>query len=170
MRFIKYFLSTLLIGVSAHAASIQPAAAVPSTTVGGRTFTDLTNLKILFCISGASSNCTFRAQGQSSGYQVTTGKTLTIYAIYASSAVSSGQSIDFQLLQSDNDVGQPSSTSFTNPVYINGTTSDLFQSSVTAGVPMVNAISFSIASQKYLSVKSGITAQSFSYIAYGYEQ
>lgn len=92
---------------------------VPTLTIGGRVFTDLTNLIELVGIAGNTNGTTLRKPNATSGYTVTAGKTLTIYAVrVVVSSASAG--VEIGLGYADNDVGQNTATSFTNPVSLGG--------------------------------------------------
>lgn len=147
-------------------SNLQQPAAKPSLTIGGRTFTDLDNLIILTCYSAATGGGTFRAQGSSSGYQVTSGKTLRVLAVKSTSGTSTATPT-YLLAQSDNDIGLNSATALTNPVYHNGSSASL---SMAAGYHTnEQAIRFDVASGKYLSLTGASNGYGSTYIAYCYE-
>lgn len=80
-----FFLALMLtFSFPAWAVTVSNSAVVPSITVGGRVFTDLTNLKILYTEAGNNNGAVTYApfvNPDGTNYQVTTGKTFTIYAI-----------------------------------------------------------------------------------------
>lgn len=101
---------------------ITPGA-IPSLEIAGRTFTDLTNLIVLFASPKAGAGTrygTFRRVGTSAGYQVTAGKTLKIKAMRIDcSAVSAGL---YDLIKyCDNDIGLGAAADGTNPTSAVGT-------------------------------------------------
>lgn len=98
-------------------ASVILPPTIPTLMVGGRVFTDLANLIILYgYVSGATTtNCSLRKQGGSAGYTVTAGKTYTILAVRAYGSYTATVAGSFGYLgYSDNDVGVNSSTAYTN--------------------------------------------------------
>lgn len=120
------------------AKPIGTLGTIDTLQIGGRIFTDLTNLIVLFSSVNSGTHATFLktypTQG-TSGYSVTGGKTLTVQAIqlFSQTAVNA-----FNLLYNDIDVGFDSSTSFTNPVYFtsgsssqNASIPNIFSASVT---------------------------------------
>lgn len=138
--------------------------------VGGRVFTDLTNLIILRAKTTSGTNSSFRTSGGSGGYQVTTGKTLTIRTIrqFQDAAVSN----PWSLLYSDNDMGFATATAPTNPIYSYGQTS--------TSTPFVNSsagatgerqfhTNFAVPATKYVGVTAAEATATKDYEAYGYE-
>ena len=95
-------------------------SAIPSLTIGGRVFTDLANLKILFARSAGTGalNSSFREAGGTAGYVVPASKSFRIDAISAkmTGTAAAGASMG-QLLYSDNDAGTEGATAFTNAKY-----------------------------------------------------
>jgi hypothetical protein len=156
------------------ATPIGTLGTIPTLTVGGRVYTDLTTLKIVVGMTKSGGvNGTFRVPKATSGYQVTTGKTLTVSSARMLMFVGSGP-YNSTILQSDNDVGSATSTAFTNPSYYNGDSSNttLFSAGTgitgITGLTEVGGIDFAVASQKYLSVL-GTTGGQAMHWAYGYE-
>lgn len=152
------------------ATPIGTLGTIPSLTVGGRVFTDLTNLIILSASTGGSANnvSTLRKFGASSGYQVTTGKTLTIYAIKVISQSSTGEALNFGY--GDTDVGiRAGTTNPTNAVFAIGDSSNMLISGLSqvGGVTEL-AINLAVPSLKYVFAKAGDTGVS-GFLAYGYE-
>jgi hypothetical protein len=149
------------------ATPIGTLGTIPSITVGGRVFTDLTSLKVLS--SGVITNprCTFRLPTGSAGYQVTAGTTLTVSAIRIVPSTT-GLSV-CTLAQTDNDVGLDSATAFTNPVYQGGSTT-IWTHAISSTIPTAveaTATLFTVAAQKYLSSLGNTNGER--YIAFGYE-
>ena len=152
---------------------INPASLVPNLTIAGRTFTNLTNLIILTGPTEnavSSSRTTLRKPSESAGYQVTTGKTLIIYAVRL---ISTAGSFSPYFAYTDNDVGIAGNTAFTSPVYLAGLSpsSDpfFFATSNAAGSTLELALDFKVPSQKYFSIDSNSSTVSGSVTAYGYE-
>jgi len=93
------------------AKAIGTLGNIPSITVGGRVFTDLTSLLVLGAYNGTSTKyATFRKNNTSSGYVVTTGKTLTISALNVQSQDSATSTTSMGLGYSTQDVGFNSSS------------------------------------------------------------
>ena len=92
---------------------------IPTLTVGGRVFTDLSNLIILTgnCSGSSSGNGTLRKAGGTSGYTPSGSKTFVAKAIKVAFGTAGGL---VQILYADVDIGASSATVFTNPVYIGG--------------------------------------------------
>ncbi len=87
---------------------------IPTLAVGGRVFTDLTNLKTLVgFVNGVGLNATLRELGETSGYLVPTGK---VFRILAYSISNYGSSDGLYPGYGDTDVGQQSSSSPTGAV------------------------------------------------------
>lgn len=155
------------------AQTIIPAA-VPTLTVGGRVFTDLANLKILFAsvTDATNKNSSFRKDGTSAGYAVTSGKTLTVLAVRLySGAVTVGNANLGFILYSDNDVGLNSATSFTNPVFSTGTGagSALWsQGGTVLTMPLEAALSFAVPTGKFIGWQNNGTALQTA-VLFGYE-
>lgn len=146
---------------------IQPSV-IPTLTVGGRVFTDLTNLIILTgTLAGAANGyTTMRRINGTAGYQVTTGKTLTIYAMKALLQVAGNCNPAY----ADADVGNATNTALTNPIY--------FTSVLGAGVTNGNSplgswqdtqIQFAIPAGKYMCIVNQAGATNALYMAFGYE-
>jgi len=154
------------------AKAIGTLGTIDTLTVGGRTFTDLTNLIILYgLVSTAGRHTTLRLPNASSGYQVTSGKTFKIEAIFAStSSASAGPVMPFY---GDTDVGLDSASAPTNPVYIGGNNNP--QAIALAGNTSGNLVlsnpipgmNFSVPAGKYPCVYAGATSSLVA--VYGYE-
>lgn len=167
-----------LVGVNfdhySQAAGIGPSIMVPSLTVGGRTFTDLSNLIYLHGrVATAARWATFRTENASAGRQTTSGKTLTIYAcnIYSETASTTTGMV---LLYGDTDVGMDAAAAPTNPVYLAGDSSLLaggvLYGAATTGVMnhSESAVAFQVPSLKYPAMKYDSTAAQGT--CYAYEQ
>jgi len=155
------------------ATPIGTLGTIPTLTVAGRVFTDLTNLIYLgTVISGGPTDATFRLLSGSggAGYQVTGGKTLTIYAI--SAVTKTNNSIGLGLVQSDNDCGF--SGSFSNPVYeIGDVASDMHALNSVIGTGIIQSncedqAFFQVAATKYLGLRNDAAAN-IKCKAFGYE-
>lgn len=150
--------------------AIGTLGTIDSITVGGRVFTDLTNLIILHAgLSTGGDFSTFRKASGSAGYQVTAGKTLHIYALDAWANATNVQS-SIILLYGDTDVGQTSGSGPTNPVYLAGSTTyqiaDYNNGTGGGIVYKASALDFPIPSTKYVAYLSGNLS---SVVLYGYE-
>lgn len=136
------------------AKAIGTLGNVDSVTIGGFTFVDITNLKMMVASTATTGNvCTFR-QGGSTGYQVTTGKTLTLkaYKAEASSVTAAAGSLFF-LFYADNDVGMDTTTARTNQVnYMNGTPGYNFARWSVLANTVEGLIYFPVAALKYPGV------------------
>lgn len=156
------------------AKPIGTLGTIDTLTVGGRVFTDLTNLIILGMANGGGFNSTFRKQYPTNvtgaGYQVTGGKSLTLWA----AQILALGADNIQILYSDNDVGLSSGTAFTNPVYPHGNTGYYIWSS-TGGVNIATSFKawhdinmhFVIPAAKYVSCIIGTNTTAAN--VYGYE-
>lgn len=141
----------------------------PSLTIGGRVFTDLTNLIILHgAVAAGQANCSLRKANGVAGYAVTAGKTLTIYACKGRSNTAANTKII--LLYSDNDMGVDTATAPTNPVYIMGSTANYgltYSGGASVDQEQAHEINFQVPATKIPGV---IMVSSVSYFrAYGYE-
>jgi hypothetical protein len=90
----------------------------PAIQVGGRVFTDLTNLILIYGRATTTTNSTLRKPNGSSGYTPAAGKTFTVHAVRAivMAAAAAGCIIGY----ADNDIGFSSASALTNPVRIGG--------------------------------------------------
>lgn len=169
MRFIKTFFIFLLIPFYSFAAYAPTA---PTLTVGGRTYTDLTNLIELSCYAAGNNNCTFRAPNGSAGYAVTTGKTLKIQSFRCFVITSASNTGTGWLLYADNDVGVNTATAFTNGVRYGGSAASgylaSFGSLVSSGY-FEGPISYSIPAGKYPGIQGNDTGVVYNCKIYGYE-
>lgn len=144
---------------------------IPSLTDGGVVYPDLSSSLItLHAFVTGANNTTFRKPGAGAGYQVTSGKTLTIRSIKIDFLlVSNG--CGFTLAQSDNDVGLSIGTAPTNPVYFTATSTDLpLGYGFTVGQSIERPIFFPVAATKYFTLvgTSGFT-KTYLVTAFGYE-
>lgn len=157
------------------ATQIGTLGTIPTITVGGRLFTDISNLIILTeRVLTAARFSTLRKPNSSAGYQVTAGKTLTIEAQQSISSASSASQYEYFLLYGDTDVGQDSAAAPTTPIYVAGEATN----TITAGhyeqaasetyVMPVNLITrFQVPAAKYAAFKA--TSAGTVLWAYGYE-
>lgn len=155
------------------ATPIGTLGTIPTLTVGGRVFTDLTTLIELtgFC-GNTNTNASLRLYSGSSGYQVTVGKTLTLHAQQISWTTASG-SAGFALGYADNDVGMDSGTAFTNPVWRGGTSSNkgIYPTITTGSSGSIYQTAFKVncIAQKYVAF-NGTSGVGGNYITtWGYE-
>jgi hypothetical protein len=78
----KLLILLLLFTLTPARADVSPGSGIPSLTVGGRVFTDLSsNLIVLWATitaSAAVKHSSLRKIGTTAGYTVTSGKTLTV--------------------------------------------------------------------------------------------
>lgn len=97
---------------------------VASLTVGGRVFTDLTNLIIIHCgTAGSNTYSTGRRPNATSGYQVPASRTLRVAAMKIAYLSSTGSGTNIGLGYADNDAGLDVAVgSLTNPVHCAGST------------------------------------------------
>lgn len=104
------------------AKPIGTLGTVDTINVGGRIFTDLTTALIMAVTQvGANTFGTFRKTQGTAGYQVTTGKTLTIHAVQLI-CNAGGNYTTGGLGYGDTDIGLNSAAAPTNPIYIGGST------------------------------------------------
>ncbi len=151
------------------AVAIGNLGTIPILTVGGRVFTDLTNLIFLIgSVNTAGRGCTGRKAGAASGYQVTAGKTLTIYAVKITCEDSAG-AYGITLSQSDNDVGVNTATALTNAVVLCPlTTGFAIYAPASTGGQTTLEVSLPVLAAKYLTGQASIT-RSGDFYTYGYE-
>lgn len=127
------------------ATPIGTLGTIPTLTVAGRVFTDLTTLITLHAIAGGSNYATFRLPNGTSGYQVTTGKTYTVYAAKTYLTAAAGWT-SMTIGYGDNDVGQTSAAAPTNLVVVGGSTTIPL---VAAASPAEAPTKFNIPALKY---------------------
>ena len=92
----------------------------PVVVVGGRVFTDLTNLIVLYGLVTASKVSTLRKHNGTAGYQVAASKKFQFWAWEMDSDTqTAGDANSFKIVYADNDAGvnTGSSATFTNPEY-----------------------------------------------------
>lgn len=90
--------------------------------IGGRVFKNLNSLLYLYAATaGVNQNCTVRTSNTATGYQVTSGKTLTIGAIRMSLPDDTTSTNNTMIIgYADNDLGFTTTTAPINPVYLAG--------------------------------------------------
>lgn len=145
-------------------------SAIPTLTVGGQVFTDLSNLIVLNAVvSGVGAgNATFRKSNTSAGYQVPASKTFKVMAIEFDVLVAA--SGGFTLLYADNDVTQEAATAFTNPIYPAGTPNTINRFGTnTASVRLDFPFKFDIPTGKYPGITNFNNALQAGIRLYGYE-
>lgn len=146
---------------------------VDSLTVGGVTFVDLTNLIVVGAAwqnSTGTKSSTLRKPGGTAGYQVTSGKTLTLRAWHmAWHDVTAAANDSVIFLYSDNDIGFDSATAFTNPVYMFGTSSRSTANHAVVANTQDGPLFFPVAATKYAGLSPNVTNVSGSILAFGYE-
>lgn len=155
-------------------ANIINGSVIPFLQVGGRMFTDLSNLIKLsaFCNGVGNGYSTFRKEnGGLAGYTPSGSKSFKLQALIIRAAVAQPAAAPFYIAQSDNDVGIASNTALTNAVYPAG---NVLTGSVFGGLSSTLAesqieMNFTIANGKYLSAYNNNQAGSFILIGYGYE-
>lgn len=128
---------------------IQPSVR-ETLQIAGRNFVDLDNLIVLsvYCSNAANAYSTFRKGVTAAGYQVTAGKTLTLWAAkIVNSIVVAGQTIS--LGYADTDAGLSNTVSPTNPIW-SGSTPSTSAIYVTAVVEVKEVdFNFQIPATKY---------------------
>jgi hypothetical protein len=149
---------------------IQPSLQA-CISIGGRVFTDLDNLIMLYGWTAGSTTIrtSLRLANGTAGYQVPASRTLKIMAakIVPCAATPTGQVVATPCY-SDNDVGMESSTAFTNPIYLGG---DVGMGLATAGAsdnyPEFGVVlDFDVPTGKYPGFQGGACVTSL--IFYGY--
>lgn len=148
--------------------------AIPTLTIGGRVFTDLQNLIILYCFcgpQGSTLNGTFRKAGASSGYTPSGSKTFKLsaikYSIQATAAAATGSVL---IGYADADVGLASAAGLTNGVFIAGGGSP---SNIGVGMAVMKetyeaVCDFVVPNTKYLCAQAA-AASAIATVAFGYE-
>lgn len=148
----------------------------PTLQVGGRVFTDLTNLIVLGTRADGGQFGTFRDLNTNAGYQVTTGKTLTIHAARMIPR-DGGITTHGNIFYGGNDVGLNSASAPTTPVYPIGDSSFIVLKALlgTTGVPSdrtleaSNALNWDFQVPQSMYPQFTVTGSSALCIAYGYE-
>lgn len=141
----------------------------PTLEVAGRTFTDLLNLIILkYYVTTSGSRSTGRKPSSTTGYQVTSGKTLKQYA-WALAQNNTGSN-SLMIAYNDADIGFATSTAFTNPVYESGDINAVWNVAASQFTFVSFPTDFGVVAQKYSSVQGsgGANAGSIIY-SYGHE-
>jgi hypothetical protein len=156
------------------ATPIGTLGTIPTVNVGGVIMTVPGLIVLVTAVEGAGGRYgTFRLPGASSGYQVTAGKTLTIYALRF--LVQSSAAGDCQFLgQANNDQGIISSTAPVSPIYVGGITPSSSTGNVgNLAIAQTNSelggIFFPVASGTYAFFDNGAAAFDGTIYAYGYE-
>lgn len=141
---------------------------VDTLTVGGMSFANPdTVIKLIGWVLG-NAGATFRKYNGSAGYQVTSGKTLTVQAWNCFSQSNTTPNQLFQLLQSDNDIAVNSNTAPINPIYEVGLNVNNYINGVDGSLKASteNTSGFQVASTKYLTMiqsSGGLTVRAFCY-------
>lgn len=146
------------------ATPIGTLGTIPTLTVGGVVFTDMTNLITVLGNAASTYYTTLRKPTASSGYQVPGGQTFSIYALRAV-----GQSLggNYSLGYADDDVGILG-TAPTNPVYVGGDAQNyVVPAQSTLEILEVALPTFNVPAAKYTFIK-GITAGQYVIYAFGY--
>ena len=173
--FSKLFKSFVVVGMvfsaSAYSAFLPQGHGL---TIAGRYFPNTSNLIILnaFSTSSSSPNATARIQKGTSGYQVTSGRTLKIFAVRMS--VNAATAGIMQIKQTDNDVGYNTNTPLSGslqawPSNTSATTANGISVPATIGAYVEVPVYFEIASGKYLTVVQTTNSSAEMYL-YGYEE
>ena len=143
---------------------------VPSLVVGGRLFTDLDNLMVLFGFVSTNDYCTLRKSGIASGYQAPVGKKFQCLAAKTITQDNNAASQALTVGYADNDVGLNTATVPTNRIGPYGVTPDQYHGVLTTGLDEVKtetSIFFEILAQKYPFIFTNgmarIEAQIFGY-------
>lgn len=139
-----------------------PTMKVGSQTRGWYTFVDIASLIVIGISTGGNGFGTLRAPNGTSGYPVTTAKTLKIYAADASELVAVGKPVGIGY--GDTDVGDNSLSAPTTPIYMYGISNTaLFI--LTANAEKAAPTRFDVPASKYVF----INATSVLFNAFGYE-
>ncbi len=166
MKFLLAFL-IMFMGVLAQATYIPTA---PTLTIGGRVFTDLTNLKILYCAgaTGTPRSACREANG-TAGYLPSGSNKFRILAMVISGGTAgvSNTTVSY----GDNDVGFLSNTAVTNQVFLAGTSNSYMVMGQLGGRYGFNeiAINFLVLNGKYTIIETGV-AGDIRFTVYGYEE
>lgn len=155
------------VSLSAFAAPPVPSGNIVSLTVGGRVFTDLTNLKTLTAMVASTNNSSLRAPNGTAGYAVTAGKTLDIVA--AKCNVFTSGTATYQIGYTDNDLGMNSATAKTNGVYFAGSALVGFFNNAAVGMQEFPIQKFSVPATKIPFIESN-SAGGVVCIFFGYER
>lgn len=152
--------------------NIQSPALIPSLNIGGRTFTDLRNLKFLVGgVSGAANgNTSFREGTSTTGYAPPASKVFRVLA--ARSLVIATGTEWCSILYADNDVGFSTNTAFTNAKHSGGAAgvSSICLPSVISSAWIETPYDFIIPTGKFLSVTNFASASTVRFQIFGYEE
>ena len=143
---------------------IGSLGAIPTLQIAGSVFTDLTNIQVLWAYTVSQTRSVFKKINASTGYAVTTGKTLNVtgYMTFATSLTY------FIFVSADSDIGFDTATAFTNPVYeVGGSTLGLYGNETTAA-PLYKSTIFTVPALKYMNYQSPGSNQ-VKIQAFGYE-
>lgn len=157
------------------AKPIGTLGTIDTLTVGGRVFTDLTNLLVLMGYTDSNTKASLRAAIGSSGWAVTGGKTLTIYAIRTRVNVAlsaTGNIFNTILLSTSVDLGMDGAGVLTGAAYMAGS-STLSAAIVSNGTSGANTyenghLGFTVAAGLYTTVVQ-TTGQPVTTHVFGYE-
>lgn len=147
----------------------------PSISIGGRLFTDIPNLIVLKAgVNGASVRASARSQFASAGYQVTAGKTLTIFAIQVNNLVADAGSLGIGY--TDNDLGLAGTTAVTNQKMYGTGVSSATGSAGDNGLCPIAAVGqneratvIKIPATKYVCIEASSGSAKATVVMYGYE-
>lgn len=145
-------------------------SSIPTLTIGGRVFTDLSNLIMLVgCSAGANGNSSLRKPGASAGYQVPVGKSFRVLAVRAT--ISLAGAATQTICYSDNDVGFATATAFTNVVYPGGSYDGgtIVFPQAASNTPIEQSMDFTVPAGKYLGCTNNFSASSIRIQVFGYE-
>lgn len=155
------------------AKAIYAPGLINTITIAGRVFTTTGLIQLVARATSAGNYTTFRLDGGSAGYQVTSGKTLTIvaaqYQVTGTSA-NGGCSLGY----ADTDAGLSNGSAPTNPVYMvaSATGYFLFNAAISATNTILGnqeaVVNFGMAATKYPLMKGDGTAVCMARL-FGYE-
>jgi hypothetical protein len=164
-------MSTIILPVSGNGG---PVTVAPFLTVGGRVFSDLTNLIVLYAQVGDGKFSVFGAQGAGGGRAVTTGKTFTLSAFRVYYSVAAAANVfTASIGYCDTDIGLNSNGPIVNSVNLYGDTADNSGQILGSVLPENNVIDvptlFTIPAGKFIYVVNSISGQSLNIMLFGYE-
>lgn len=134
---------------------------VPSPTNSSTTLITLTGY-----VDASGEYATLRTPNGTSGYQVTSGKTLTIVAVQVNTEVSGSAGV--QLGYGSTDIGFASTTLPSAPIYFGGDANNVITATPNVG-SFYAAPNFQIPSGQYPLMFNGSANGRTSFTAYGYE-
>lgn len=137
----------------------------PSLTIANRVFTVFTGLIRVHGVCGSNSNATFRKSASSSGYTPSGSTAFRLWAVKTICRTAAG--VLPKIAYSDNDVGQDSASSLTNPVYVGGNSAMDWPAGSAIGSASEYDCDFLVANTKYLSFNSGANTRM---MGWGYEE